>query len=142
MDAEESPSTRSILDMSPEATEIETNIETQAESDVTASLLQAENASTRGSSPGTRNELARLYLSHTLSTWNSRMFEFGAVLFLASVFQGTLLYVSIYALVRSLLVALLSSWLGDVVDRSNRLAVLRQSIGMCTILHDDGKASG
>lgn len=70
------------------------------------------------------------------------MFEFGAVLFLASVFQGTLLYVSIYALVRSLLVALLSSWLGDVVDRSNRLAVLRQSIGMRTILHDDRKASG
>lgn len=58
------------------------------------------------------------------------MFEFGAVLFLASIFPGTLLYASFYALVRSLSAVLLSSWLGSMVDRSNRLKAIRQSISM------------
>ncbi|KAF7166419.1 hypothetical protein CNMCM6106_002216 [Aspergillus hiratsukae] len=70
----------------------------------------------------------RLYVSHFLSTWNSRMFEFGAVLFLASIFQGTLLYASIYALVRSASAVVLSSWLGSKMDRSNRLVAIRHSI--------------
>ncbi|KAJ5227125.1 uncharacterized protein N7469_007131 [Penicillium citrinum] len=81
-----------------------------------------------GPAPESRSVLIRLYLSHSLSAWNSRMFEFGAVLFLASIFPGTLLYASIYALVRSLSAVALSSWLGSKVDRSNRLVVLRQSI--------------
>ncbi|KAJ5101872.1 hypothetical protein NUU61_004094 [Penicillium alfredii] len=72
--------------------------------------------------------LTRLYISHTLSTWNSRMFEFGAVLFLASIFPGTLLYASIYALVRALSAVVLSSWLGARVDQSDRLVALRHSI--------------
>ncbi|KAH8686274.1 iron transporter [Ilyonectria robusta] len=42
----------------------------------------------------------RLYLSHFLSTWNSRVFEFGAVLYLATIFPGTLLPMSVYALTR------------------------------------------
>lgn len=58
------------------------------------------------------------------------MFEFGAVLFLASIFQGTLLYSSVYALVRSLAAVVLSSWLGSVVDRASRLRAVRQSIGI------------
>ncbi|OJJ37341.1 hypothetical protein ASPWEDRAFT_107452 [Aspergillus wentii DTO 134E9] len=78
--------------------------------------------------PESKRVLARLYISHFLSTWNSRMFEFGAVLFLAFIFQETLLYASLYALVRALSAAVLSSWLGSVVDRSNRLVALRQSI--------------
>ncbi|EAW17500.1 putative iron-regulated transporter [Aspergillus fischeri NRRL 181] len=75
-----------------------------------------------------RSVLMRLYVSHFLSTWNSRMFEFGAVLFLASIFQGTLLYASIYALVRSASAVVLSSWLGSKMDRSNRLVATRHSI--------------
>ncbi|CRG84408.1 Solute carrier family 40 member 1 [Talaromyces islandicus] len=70
----------------------------------------------------------KLYISHFLSTWNSRMFEFGAVLFLVAAFPGTLLYTSAYALVRSLAVALLSSALGRRIDRFDRLKVLRSSI--------------
>ena len=77
-----------------------------------------------------RKALRRLYLSHFLSTWNSRMFEFGAVLFLASIFSGTLLYASVYALTRALAVACLSSWLGSYIDQWNRLTVMRHSIGM------------
>ncbi|KAJ9482693.1 hypothetical protein VN97_g10733 [Penicillium thymicola] len=78
--------------------------------------------------PEARSVLTRLYISHTLSAWNSRMFEFGAVLFLASIFPGTLLYASIYALVRAFSAVALSSWLGAQVDRSDRLVAVRYSI--------------
>ncbi|GIJ99804.1 hypothetical protein Aspvir_003807 [Aspergillus viridinutans] len=82
----------------------------------------------RTQTASSRKVLTRLYVSHFLSTWNSRMFEFGAVLFLASIFQGTLLYASIYALVRSASAVVLSSWLGSKMDRSNRLVAIRHSI--------------
>jgi len=78
---------------------------------------------------GVRPVLLRLYLSHALSTWHSRMFEFGAVLFLASIVPGTVHYASIYALVRSLAAVALSAWLGDRVDRADRLVAVRHSIG-------------
>ncbi|PKY03533.1 hypothetical protein P168DRAFT_269833 [Aspergillus campestris IBT 28561] len=79
-------------------------------------------------SPSPSPVLLRLYASHALSTWTSRMFEFGAVLFLASIFPDTLLYASIYALCRSFSVVVLSAWLGEVVDRSDRLWAIRMSI--------------
>ncbi|KAK4870680.1 hypothetical protein LT330_005028 [Penicillium expansum] len=78
--------------------------------------------------PEARSVLTRLYISHTLSAWNSRMFEFGAVLFLAFIFPGTLLYASIYALVRAFSTVALSSWLGAQVDSSDRLVAVRYSI--------------
>merc|ERR1712000_67280 len=49
------------------------------------------------SSAPTKIIARRLYVSHFLSTWNSRIFEFGAVLYLASIFPGTLLPMSVYA---------------------------------------------
>ncbi|KAL4930872.1 putative iron-regulated transporter [Aspergillus undulatus] len=81
-------------------------------------------------SPTSNNNkiLLRFYTSHTLSTWNSRMFEFGAVVFLASIYPDTLLYASIYALVRSLFAVLFSSALGTLVDRVDRLVSIRWSI--------------
>lgn len=72
--------------------------------------------------------LRGLYLSHSLSTWNSRMFEFGAVLFLARIFPRTQLFTSIYALVRALGSILLSNSIGAAMDRSNRLTAMRSSI--------------
>jgi Ferroportin1 (FPN1). len=84
--------------------------------------------------PEARSVLTRLYISHTLSAWNSRMFEFGAVLFLASIFPGTLLYASIYALVRAFSTVVLSSWLGAQVDRSDRLVAVRYSIGRSMLI--------
>lgn len=106
----------------------------QSESDATASSLlspssQASPASNGPAAAAPRPVLMRLYTSHTLSAWNSRMFEFGAVLFLASIFPGTLLYASIYALVRAFSAAAFSSWIGARVDRSDRLVALRHSIG-------------
>lgn len=74
----------------------------------------------------------RLYTSHLLSTWNSRLFEFGAVLFLAHIFPGSLLPLSIYALVRSAAAILGAQAIGDAVDgagrNARRLAVVRTSI--------------
>lgn len=70
----------------------------------------------------------RLYVSHFLSTWNSRGFEFGAVLFLATIYPGTLLPMSVYALVRSLAAIALSPAVGQFIDSTNRLKVVRVSI--------------
>jgi hypothetical protein len=75
-----------------------------------------------------------LYCSHFLSTWNSRSFEFGAVLFLASIFPGTLLPLSIYALVRAAAAIVLSPAVGGYIDQGNRLRVIRTSIGKCCSL--------
>ncbi|KAK7218637.1 hypothetical protein V2G26_006640 [Clonostachys chloroleuca] len=70
----------------------------------------------------------RLYVSHFLSTCNSRVFEFGSVLYLAAVFPGTLLPLSIYAVSRSASAILLSSLVGHYIDTGNRLQVVRWSI--------------
>lgn len=79
-------------------------------------------------SADSKSVLYRLYTSHILSTWNSRTFEFGAVIFLAAIFPGTLFYASCYALFRSLVAACLGSWIGALVDSRNRLSVVRHSI--------------
>lgn len=69
-----------------------------------------------------------LFLSHFLSTWNSRLFEMGAVLFIAAVFPNTLLPMSVYALVRSGAAVMLSPTVGSCIDKGNRLNVVRISI--------------
>ncbi|KAI9705330.1 MAG: hypothetical protein M1820_005160, partial [Bogoriella megaspora] len=78
--------------------------------------------------PVNRSVTYRLYISHFLSTWNSRMFEFGAVLFLASIYPGTLTPMSIYALARSAAAIILSPAIGRTIDTKDRLAVVRFSI--------------
>ncbi|KAK9324239.1 Ferroporti-1 [Lipomyces orientalis] len=76
-----------------------------------------------------RNDiLMRVCVSHFLSAWNSRIFEYSAVLFLASIFPGTLLPPSVYALWRALSAMFLAPAMGRQVDRTNRLVVVRRSI--------------
>lgn len=70
----------------------------------------------------------RLYTSHFLSTWNSRVFEFGAVLFLAKLFPDTLLYSSVYALGRAASAICFSPSVGSYIDRTERLKAVRVSI--------------
>jgi iron-regulated transporter 1 len=70
-----------------------------------------------------------LYTSHFLSTWNSRLFEFGAFLFLANIFPQTLLPASLYALCRNASAAIAAPWIGSYIDRADRLVVVRISIG-------------
>jgi iron-regulated transporter 1 len=72
----------------------------------------------------------RLYTSHALSTWNSRLFEFGAFLFLAKTYPLTLLPASVYALARAAAAALISPWLGSYIDTADRLRAVRLSIRM------------
>lgn len=78
--------------------------------------------------PISRSLAASLYTSHFLSTWNSRLFEFGAVLFLASIYPNTLRPMSVYALVRSASAIIFSPAVGSWIDRGNRLSVVRVSI--------------
>lgn len=70
----------------------------------------------------------RLYTSHFLSTWNSRLFEFGSVLFLASIYPRTLLPMSLYALLRSGAAIIFARVLGAWIDRGERLSMVRISI--------------
>jgi iron-regulated transporter 1 len=76
----------------------------------------------------------KLYTSHFLSTWNSRLFEFGAVLFISTIFPGTLFPASIYALTRSASVILFSTAIGHLIDRSERLFLIRLSISKLSSL--------
>src|SRR5271170_7034858 len=75
------------------------------------------------------NIFPHLYTSHFLSTWNTRGFEFGAVLFLATIYPGTLLPMSVYALVRAASAIMLSPVVGRYIDSGDRLQVIRVSIG-------------
>ena len=68
-------------------------------------------------------------MSHFLSTWKSRVFEFGAVLYLAAIFPGTLMPMSVYAVSRGLAAVFLFPLLGKYIDDGNRLQVVRLSIG-------------
>ncbi|KAK8222389.1 Ferroporti-1 [Phyllosticta paracitricarpa] len=91
-------------------------------------LCRQSSISTRMTSPPSSSVLPLLYVSHTLSTWNSRTFEFGAVLFLATLFPGTLAPASAYALVRAGAAFLLAGKIGAWVDVWDRLRALRWSI--------------
>jgi iron-regulated transporter 1 len=92
-------------------------------------MQQADEATpTRLSETAHRHHCRRLYISHALSTWNSRLFEFGAFLFLANIYPNTLLPASVYALARAASAALLSPWLGSYIDRADRLEAVRVSI--------------
>lgn len=94
------------------------------------------------------NSTRRLYVSHFLSTCNTRVFEFGSVLYLASIFPGTLLPMSVYAMVRGASAIVLSSLVGQYIDREDRLKVVRRSIVLqraavavsCTIFFVLGRA--
>jgi len=75
-----------------------------------------------------KNITLRLYISHFLSTWNSRVFEFGALLVIANLYPNTLLPGSLYALVRGFSAVLCSPRVGRYVDSGDRLRVVRVSI--------------
>ena len=78
----------------------------------------------------------KLYLSHFLSTWNSRSFEFGSVLFLAAIYPGTLFYLSVYAIIRSAAAIVTASPIGRAIDQRARLGVVQWSIGkLYDVLH-------
>ncbi|KAF2091188.1 hypothetical protein K490DRAFT_1937, partial [Saccharata proteae CBS 121410] len=72
--------------------------------------------------------LPLLYISHTLSAWNIRTFEFASVLFIATLFPSTLLPASLYALIRATAAFALGGYVGRRVDGAGRLSGVRASI--------------
>ena len=126
-----SPPSSRMNDNQPPTRPLEANINDVAAPTVQEEMTYSPNpVHHRQTGPGISSAITRrLYTSHLLSTWNSRSFEFGAVLFLASAFPGTLLPLSIYALVRSASAILLAPTVGRAIDRKSRLPVVRFSIG-------------
>jgi len=79
--------------------------------------------------PPTRAQLWNLYISHFLSMWNSRGYEFGAVLFTASAYPSTLAASSIRGMIVTVSMLFLSPSIGRWIDYSpSRLRTLRLSI--------------
>ncbi|KAI5058958.1 hypothetical protein GOP47_0025277 [Adiantum capillus-veneris] len=73
--------------------------------------------------------LAYLYLSHFLTRWGSRMWEFGVGLFMISVWPNSLVLTSIYGLVEDLAIVSMGVTVGNWVDKNPRLKVLWISLG-------------
>ncbi|KAH7100387.1 iron-regulated transporter [Auriculariales sp. MPI-PUGE-AT-0066] len=78
--------------------------------------------------PSQSQDYTNLYTSHLLSMWNSRVFEFGAVIYMAHIFPKTLLPMSIYALFRASSAVFIAPAIGRYIDTWNRLQVVRLSI--------------
>ncbi|KAK6352968.1 hypothetical protein TWF696_004958 [Orbilia brochopaga] len=75
------------------------------------------------------SSLRWLYLSHFLSTWNTRTYQFAAVIFTVEAFPNTLLSASISGIAQCIFAIILSQSVGTWVDRTpSRLKALRTTI--------------
>ncbi|KKA28837.1 hypothetical protein TD95_000281, partial [Thielaviopsis punctulata] len=110
--------------MSPQATSLPSSPQPSSP----ASLHITPDTSSSPPPPSPAFITHRICISHFLSAWNSRIFEFGAILFLVACFPATLLPVSLYALGRSFVGFLVAPALGVLVDSGDRLAVIRAAI--------------
>lgn len=70
----------------------------------------------------------RLYVSHFLYVWNSRMYEFGIVLFIINLYPGTLFPSSLFAFCSSLSGILLSNTVTNLVNHGERLKIIKKTI--------------
>ncbi|ENH63376.1 Solute carrier family 40 member 1 [Fusarium oxysporum f. sp. cubense race 1] len=100
--------TAPLLATSPTSSTGVINSQYQSLSQISSSN-DSDVSNTSNTDPGwTLSQSARrLYISHTLSTWNSRVFEFG---------------------MRGASAITLSSWVGSYIDRKDRLNTVRLSI--------------
>ncbi|KAJ8111591.1 hypothetical protein ONZ43_g5584 [Nemania bipapillata] len=80
--------------------------------------------------PGlTRAQAFNLYLSHALSTWNARGYEFAAILFTAAAYPDTLVAAALRMIVVYIAMIVFSSSVGHWVEQSpNRLRTLISTI--------------
>lgn len=70
----------------------------------------------------------RLYISHFLYVWNSRMYEFGILLFIINLYPGTLFPSSLFAFCSSLSGILLSNAVTNLVNHGERLKIIKKTI--------------
>ncbi|ESZ93635.1 hypothetical protein SBOR_5984 [Sclerotinia borealis F-4128] len=76
-----------------------------------------------------KSQAWNLYLSHFLSTWNGRSYEFAAIIFTANAWPDTLVAASVRGIVRTLASICFSSSVGRWVDKSpDRLRTLLTTI--------------
>eukprot|EP00035_Acanthoeca_spectabilis_P025979 m.460755 g.460755 ORF g.460755 m.460755 type:complete len:659 (-) comp22129_c0_seq1:23-1999(-) len=75
-----------------------------------------------------QENIRRLYISHGLSAWGDRMWEFAIALLLISIWPGSLLLVALFGFTEAISVVLAGPVIGDWVDTSERLAVVRISL--------------
>lgn len=80
--------------------------------------------------PGlSRAQAFNLYISHALSTWNARGYEFAAILFTAAAYPDTLVAAALRMIIIYLAMIVLSSSVGHWVEQSpNRLRTLISTI--------------
>jgi len=106
------------------------DVERQASSSHSDGPSPAPAAPTTAAAPIKNSILWRLYTSHFLSTWNSRLFEAAVVYFLAAIFPDSLLPISVYAVTRNAAAIAFTVPAGRLLDsrRVSRLAVVRASI--------------
>lgn len=95
-----------------------------------------------------------LYLSHFLSAWGIRAFEFLVSLVLVQLYNDSLFMVALFGLLDSLAIVLSSPYLGRYVDRSERysaasnmyfwqnIGTFVSSLGFWILLHRDEKKDG
>lgn len=108
--------------------------DSESDSD-TAALLRPHSSSAATSatsasaaSPAARPSLWRLYVSHALTAWTMRMWEFAAALMLMAIRPRSLALPSANELTIGVFVALFSTSVGALVDRMHRLTAARASL--------------
>ncbi|KAM4561563.1 solute carrier family 40 member 1 [Fundulus diaphanus] len=69
-----------------------------------------------------------IYMSHALSTWGDRMWNFAVAVFLVELYGNSLLLTAVYGLVVAGSVLLLGANIGNWVDRNPRLKVAQTSL--------------
>ncbi|KAF8577863.1 hypothetical protein K439DRAFT_1664025 [Ramaria rubella] len=73
----------------------------------------------------TTGQARNLYVSHFLSTWNARLYEFASILFTASAYPNTLAAASIRGIITTIALLIFSPSVGAWIDRTpSRLKTL------------------
>ncbi|KAI9738943.1 MAG: hypothetical protein M1818_005257 [Claussenomyces sp. TS43310] len=97
------------------------------EDEVEAELIEREESASESSF--SRAQARHLYVSHLLSTWNARTYEFAAILFTAATYPDTLAASAIRGIVTTIASICVSSSVGRWIDGApNRLNALLTTI--------------
>lgn len=67
----------------------------------------------------------KLYVSHFLTSWTDRVFEFACYLFIGDIFKTSLLLASIYGFSTTISAIIWSNWVGRMADSTSRLLFVR-----------------
>ncbi|KAI9487490.1 MAG: Ferroporti-1 [Benjaminiella poitrasii] len=70
----------------------------------------------------------RLYISHFLTSWTDRVFEFSCFLLIGDIFNTSLLLASIYGFITTISAIIWSNWVGSLCDHTSRLRFVRMTM--------------